>query len=308
MNNIIVTGGCGFIGKHFVKKCLNEYHVKNVINVDKLTYCADKSANQNHPRYQLIDKDVNYISTVPDPQFPIDYIFHFAAESHVDNSIRAPRSFIKSNVGGTFEILNFAKNNNIPIVVISTDEVYGSLGFDSKPSLETDELKPSSIYSSTKASADLIALSFFKTHGLDVRVTRCCNNYGEGQHSEKFIPTIFNNIKNNKNIPVYGSGKNTREWINVEDHCDAIWSVARFGSSGEVYNVGTGFEISNIDLVNKILKLWGKTKSKISFVEDRKGHDLRYRLNSLKIKAKTGWKPKISFEKGIKQLVKYYKQ
>lgn len=293
MEKILVTGGCGFIGSTFIENILTQEKVSSVVNLDKITYCADKSANKRFKNYKLIKDDVNNVfEALKGKEKSFDYIFHFAAESHVDNSISGPEPFVHSNVNGTFKMVEFAKTFDIPIVVVSTDEVYGSLSHDAPSSVETDLLKPSSVYSSTKASADLIALSYFHTFKTDVKITRCCNNYGFNQYQEKFIPTIFKSLQQDKKIPVYGDGKNIREWIDARDHSEAVWAVATKGKAGEIYNIGTSDERSNIELVRLILQLWEKDESSIEFVQDRKGHDLRYSLNCNKIAYELGWFPK----------------
>jgi len=293
MDTILVTGGNGFIGSTFIEMVFETKKAKNVINIDKLTYCANKKANKQFKNYKLIKEDINNVfDALKGKERSIDYIFHFAAESHVDNSISGPEPFVHSNVNGTFKMVEFAKSFDIPIVVVSTDEVYGSLSYEDPSSVETDILKPSSVYSSTKASADLIALSYYHTFRTNVKVTRCCNNYGFNQFDEKLLPKILTNLKQGKKIPVYGDGKNVREWIDARDHSEAIWMVAEKGQPGEIYNIGTSDERSNIELVRGILELWGAGEDTIKFVEDRKGHDIRYSLNCNKITHELGWIPK----------------
>ena len=307
---ILVTGGCGFIGSAFMEVMLDNPKIK-IINIDKISYCANKNVcKQYKERYELIEGDVNNVfELLKNRETEIDYIYHFAAESHVDNSISGPYPFIHSNITGTFNILEYAKKYDKPILIVSTDEVYGSLSTYSPPSTEEDLLKPSSVYSSSKASADLLALSYFRTFDTKVMITRCCNNYGANQYKEKFIPTILNSLKNNKKIPVYEDGKNTREWIYVLDHCEAVWEVSQKGYFGEIYNIGSGYERSNIDLVRKVVNLWGADDSSINFVEDRKGHDISYRIDSSKIQSKIGWKPKYTnMDEFLKLMVDDYKK
>jgi len=307
---ILVTGGCGFIGSAFMKVMLDNPKME-IINIDKISYCANKNVcEQYKERYELIEGDINNVfELLKNRENEIDYIYHFAAESHVDNSISGPYPFIHSNITGTFNMLEYAKKYDKPILIVSTDEVYGSLSTYSPPSTEEDLLKPSSVYSSSKASADLLALSYFRTFGTKAMITRCCNNYGANQYKEKFIPTILNSLKNNKKIPIYGDGKNTREWINVLDHCEAVWEVSQKGHFGEIYNIGSGYERSNIDLVRKVVNLWGADDSSINFVEDRKGHDIRYRIDSSKIQSKIGWKPKhTNMDEFLKLMVDDYKK
>ena len=311
MQRILVTGGCGFIGSNFINYVLDNNLVESVVNIDKCTYASDKNyikpRHRNSDRYQLYIEDICGKPSFVSKNF--DYIFHFAAESHVDNSIKTPLPFIESNVLGTFNIVNWGYENNIPTVVVSTDEVYGSLSWKEASSDEDSQLKPSSIYSSSKAAADLIALSYHKTHNYDVRITRCTNNFGPNQNREKFIPNTILKIKNKQQIPVYGDGQNIREWIWVEDHCHAVFNVAMNGKAGNVYNIGSGNEQRNLDIVNMLLDIMDGETDLISFVEDRKGHDKRYSLDSSKIVLETGWFPKVTesnFEEYLKKTVDYY--
>jgi len=311
MQRILVTGGCGFIGSNFINYVLDNDLVESVVNIDKCTYASDKNyikpRHRNSDRYQLYIEDICGKPSFVSKNF--DYIFHFAAESHVDNSIKTPLPFIESNVLGTFNIVNWGYENNIPTVVVSTDEVYGSLSWKEASSDEDSQLKPSSIYSSSKAAADLIALSYHKTHNYDVRITRCTNNFGPNQNREKFIPNTILKIKNKQQIPVYGDGQNIREWIWVEDHCHAVFNVAMNGKAGNVYNIGSGNEQRNLDIVNMLLDIMDGETDLISFVEDRKGHDKRYSLDSSKIVLETGWFPKVTesnFEEYLKKTVDYY--
>ncbi len=311
MQRILVTGGCGFIGSNFINYVLDNDLVESVVNIDKCTYASDKNyikpRHRNSDRYQLYIEDICGKPSFVSKNF--DYIFHFAAESHVDNSIKTPLPFIESNVLGTFNIVNWGYENNIPTVVVSTDEVYSSLSWKEASSDEDSQLKPSSIYSSSKAAADLIALSYHKTHNYDVRITRCTNNFGPNQNREKFIPNTILKIKNKQQIPVYGDGQNIREWIWVEDHCHAVFNVAMNGKAGNVYNIGSGNEQRNLDIVNMLLDIMDGETDLISFVEDRKGHDKRYSLDSSKIVLETGWFPKVTesnFEEYLKKTVDYY--
>lgn len=311
MQRILVTGGCGFIGSNFINYVLDNDLVEKVVNIDKCTYASNtefvKEKHRKSKRYSLYADDIAKGISVVSNKF--DYIFHFAAESHVDNSIKDPSPFIESNVLGTFNIVNWGFQNNVPTVVVSTDEVYGSLNWKEASSDEDSQLRPSSIYSSSKAAADLIALSYHKTHNYDVRVTRCTNNFGPHQHKEKFIPNTILKIKNKEKIPVYGDGQNIREWIWVEDHCHAVYNVALNGKAGNVYNIGSGNEQRNIDVVNMLLDIMCESKDLISFVEDRKGHDKRYSLDSSKIVLETGWYPKVTesnFEDYLVKTVDYY--
>jgi len=312
MQKIIVTGGCGFIGSNFINYVLDNKLAHNVINIDKMSYASNEEyINKKHrtdKKYSFYQDDLvkepSLISTKG-----IEYIFHFAAESHVDNSIKNPKPFVDSNVVGTFNIVDWGYRHNIPVVVISTDEVYGSLSWKENSADEYYPLKPSSVYSSSKAAADLIALSYYKTHRYNVKITRCSNNFGYNQHKEKFIPnTILKALKKEK-IPVYGNGMNIREWIWVEDHCKAVWEVATKGTPGNVYNIGSGNEQRNIDVVKMILDIMKLPHDLIEYVEDRKGHDIRYSLDCSKLQLETGWFPKVTeanFEEYLQKTIKFY--
>jgi dTDP-glucose 4,6-dehydratase len=312
MQKIIVTGGCGFIGSNFINYVLDNKLAHNVINIDKMSYASNEEyINKKHrtdKKYSFYQDDLvkepSLISTKG-----IEYIFHFAAESHVDNSIKNPKPFVDSNVVGTFNIVDWGYRHNIPVVVISTDEVYGSLSWKENSADEYYPLKPSSVYSSSKAAADLIALSYYKTHRYNVKITRCSNNFGYNQHKEKFIPnTILKALKKEK-IPVYGNGMNIREWIWVEDHCKAVWEVATKGTPGNVYNIGSGNEQRNIDVVKMILDIMKLPHDLIEYVEDRKGHDIRYSIDCSKLQLETGWFPKVTeanFEEYLQKTIKFY--
>lgn len=283
--NYLVTGACGFIGSHVVDQILKRDDVGKIYVIDFLGHGSNVENLSNDPRVELIIQDL--CNTIWRDYLPhIDYILHLAAESHVDRSITDPTAFIKSNVIGTTNILELAKEDGSRMVHVSTDEVYGHLGFDEDPFTEETNLAPRSPYSSSKASSDLIALSYATTFGVDVSVTRCCNNYGPRQDDEKLIPTVIKKIVNGDKIPVYGDGKNVREWIHVEDHAKAILEVLDVGKPGEVFNIPGSEEMSNLDIINRILREVisheAKIEDFIEFVEDRAGHDLRYSLSSKK--------------------------
>jgi dTDP-glucose 4,6-dehydratase len=320
MKKIIVTGGSGFIGTNLVNYLIKKKYF--VINIDKLTYSSNNYKNKirSKKNYKLIRLDINNknkLIQIVRKNKP-KAIFNLAAETHVDRSIDGPKSFINSNINGTFEILEalrFLKKIKInpKLIHISTDEVYG----DIKNNIRSDEnyrYEPSSPYSATKASADHLVKSYIRTYKLKAVISNCCNNYGPFQFPEKLIPKIISNIFNNKALPVYGRGKNSREWIHVEDHCEALFKLYLKGKIGENYNVGSGVNLKNIDLVKKILKICKSTKiiirkkTKIKFVKDRPGHDLRYALNNKKIYKNLKWKPKINFEKGLKDTILWYSQ
>lgn len=314
METILVTGGMGFIGSNFIQYILKNQKDYRIINIDKLTYAGNP---ENLKEYENIDQSrylfykcdiVNFegIFKVAKEE-KIDFIVNFAAESHVDRSIDNPDIFIQSNILGTQSLLNVARKLNIKkFMQISTDEVYGSLKFGAPKFTEEHPLKPNSPYSASKASADLIVRSYFKTFDLPVNITRCSNNYGPFQFPEKMIPLMINNATNNNNLPVYGTGENIRDWIFVKDHCEAVLAVLTEGTSGEIYNIGGNSEVSNIVLVKKLLKILNKPEDLITFVKDRPGHDLRYAINFDKIKNELSWEPKSILEIGLKSTVDWY--
>lgn len=318
MKKIIVTGGSGFIGSNLVNYLIKKKYF--IINLDKLTYSSNKFDDKirNKKNYKLIKLDIinkKKLIQIIKRNRP-KAIFNLAAETHVDRSIDGPKNFIHSNINGTFNLLeslrSLQKNNIKPrLVHISTDEVYG----DIKNSIRSDEdfkYDPSSPYSATKASADHLVKSYVKTYNLNAVISNCCNNYGPYQFPEKLIPKMILNIFNNKALPIYAKGKNSREWIHVNDHCEALFVLYLKGNKGESYNVGTGINLSNIDLVKKILKICKfkrlpiGPKTKIKFVKDRPGHDFRYALDSKKMLKKLKWKPKVNFNNGLKQTVEWY--
>lgn len=290
--NVLVTGGCGFIGSNFLEYLKEHYKDVNIINIDKWGIGHRKMAtimSCNHLKYEEIS--YNLCDLNPDSNLfldglinktKFDYIFHFAAESHVDRSISGPDSFIFNNVIGMTKLLEMVRLNQpqARVINISTDEVYGHLTSDEEAFTEESKLNPRSPYSASKASADLLAKSYVETYGLDIITTRCCNNYGKNQCDEKLIPTIVRNIVNDKPIPVYGDGTNIREWIYVEDHNKSILEIANFGESGGVYNIGSGKELTNLEMIAEIGKIL-EVEPTIKFVKDRAGHDFRYALKSL---------------------------
>ncbi len=309
--NILVTGGCGFIGSNFVRYMLEEHPEHSVINLDKLTYAgnlenlADVAGNS---RYTFIKADICDRSAVDAvvKKFSVEAIINFAAESHVDRSIVGPSIFIETNIGGTNVLLDVAKESGIQrFVQISTDEVYGSLGPTGK-FREDSQLHPNSPYSASKAAADLLALAYYHTFGLPVIITRCSNNYGPYQFPEKLIPLMIANALENKQLPVYGDGLNIRDWLYVRDHCTAIDLVLMKGKVGEVYNIGGENEWKNIDIVRLLLKIIEKSDSLITFVKDRLGHDRRYAIDASKIMNELGWKPIVTFEEGLAKTIKWY--
>ncbi|MDD4497764.1 MAG: dTDP-glucose 4,6-dehydratase [Methanosarcinaceae archaeon] len=304
---LLVTGGCGFIGSNFIIYMLEKYPDCRVINLDKLTYAGNpenlKSIRDN-PNYTFIKGDICDREVVGKAMRKADCVVHFAAESHVDRSIEDDSVFVRTNVLGTNVLLRAALENKIKkFVHISTDEVYGSRKEGSFA--ETDILEPSSPYSSSKAGSDLLALSFHSTYGLPVIITRCTNNFGLYQYPEKLIPFFISLLLNGEKVPVYGKGQNIRDWIYVRDHCSAVDCLLHKGEEGEIYNIGGGNELTNIEITHRLLKLLGKDESLIKFVEDRKGHDFRYSLDCSKLR-KMGWKPEFSFDEALEKTVKWY--
>lgn len=284
----LVTGGAGFIGSNYVRMLLSDQlgPVNSVKVLDKLTYAGSlENLKQisDDPRFTFIQGDICDETLVNSCVNDGVVIVHFAAESHVDRSISGPSEFIRTNVLGTQVLLSAAVENKAKIFLhVSTDEVYGSI--EDGSSLETDPLLPNSPYSASKAASDLLVRSYVQTYGLDARITRCCNNYGPNQYPEKFIPLAIKMIKAGKKIPIYGDGKNLREWIHVEDHCRGIQAVLSYGCKGEIYNVGSGEELSNLEVAWMLIEHDSSQNAGYSFVEDRKGHDFRYSVNSAKIK------------------------
>ncbi len=309
MSKILVTGGAGFIGSNFVKYMLDKYSDYEIINLDALTYCGNLENLkdiEDMDNYTFVKGDIRDKELVDDLVSKVDYVINFAAESHVDRSIEDPEIFIKSNVLGTQVLLNAAKNIGVEkYIQISTDEVYGTLGETGYFS-ETTPLQPNSPYSASKAGGDLITRAYFETFDLPVNITRCSNNYGPYQFPEKLIPLMISNALEDKKLPIYGDGKNIRDWLHVYDHCQAIDLVLHEGKLGEVYNIGGHNERQNIQIVKLILEALGKDESLIEFVADRLGHDRRYAIDADKIRNELGWKPKYTFETGIKETIQWY--
>jgi dTDP-glucose 4,6-dehydratase len=310
---ILVTGGCGFIGSNFIHYYLRKYPGDSLINVDKLTYAGNLknlSAHSPSARYAFIRGDI------ADPMQMeeiisqgVEGIVNFAAESHVDRSIEAPMDFMKTNVFGTFILLEAVRKvsskRRIRFLHISTDEVYGSLGETGAFSEETP-MAPNSPYAASKASADLMVRAYHHTYGLPTLITRCSNNYGPYQFPEKLIPLLISNAIEGKTLPIYGDGLNVRDWIHVEDHCRGLDLVLHRGMEGEVYNIGGRSEKTNLSVAKTILDHLGKPHSLLRFVADRPGHDRRYAIDFSKIQKTLGWAPSISFEEGIRQTIDWY--
>tara|TARA_X000000950_G_scaffold59772_1_gene72594 strand:- start:1577 stop:2602 length:1026 start_codon:yes stop_codon:yes gene_type:complete len=318
MKKIIVTGGSGFIGSNLVDFLIKKNYF--VINLDKLAYSSNTYKNnlRNNKNYKLIKIDIKNKKKIIKiiTKYKPKVIFNLAAETHVDRSIDSPDNFVRTNINGTFNFLEslrlLRKKKIFPkLIHISTDEVYGDIKLG-KRSDENHKYEPSSPYSATKASADHLVKSYIRTYKLKAVISNCCNNYGPYQFPEKLIPKIISNILNNKEIPIYAKGKNSREWIYVVDHCEALFRLYLKGRNGESYNVGSGVNLTNIDLAKKILKICkimdikiGK-KTKIKFVKDRPGHDLRYALDNKKIFNRLKWRPRIKFEAGLKKTILWY--
>ena len=309
--NVLVTGGCGFIGSNVVHHLRVNRPEWTVVTVDKLTYAGNLenlASLEGDKRHVFVKGDVAdralLDSTIA--VHGVDAVLHLAAESHVDRSIVGPELFVQTNVVGTQVLLEACKAGNVRrFVMVSTDEVYGSLGPTGAFS-EASPIQPSSPYSASKAAADLITLAYGRTYGLDVVVTRCSNNYGRYQFPEKLIPLMIVNAIQDKPLPVYGDGGNVRDWLHVEDHCEALLTVLERGRAGEVYNIGGGAERTNIDLVRSLLSLLGKGDDLIRFVSDRPGHDRRYAIDASKIRSELGWAPAHTFQKGLAETVAWY--
>ncbi len=320
--NILVTGGHGFIGSNFIDYIIDKEEVNCVVNLDcpTKTWAAANKKNtlsfKNSPKYYFYDTWLEMIQQQVDQKkftdtilekHNIEYIVHFAAETHVDNSIKDPRRFLYSNVTATFNLLDIIRFYPVKrFHHISTDEVYGSLGKEGKFTEESN-YKPNSPYSASKAASDMFCRAYHHTFGLPITISNCSNNYGPKQHKEKFIPTIINSILNNKTIPVYGTGQNVRDWIYVKDHCEAIWNILLKGKDGETYNIGGDCEKTNLEIVKVICEKMNVDQNKfIEYVEDRKGHDFRYAIDNSKINKEINWHPITSFESGIEKTIKYY--
>ena len=331
MKHILVTGGAGFIGANFVPYFIENNSDYHLVNLDLLTYAGNLenvSEVENHPRYTFVQGDICDRSFVEDlfQKFLFHDVIHFAAESHVDNSISGPEAFIKTNVLGTFNLLDTARKlwmsapnqynvgfENSRFHHVSTDEVYGTLG-ETGLFEETTPYAPNSPYSASKAGSDMIVRSYFHTYGMNVVTTNCSNNYGPKQHNEKLIPTIIRKAITGENIPIYGDGKNVRDWLYVLDHCKGIELAFKTGKSGETYNIGGRNERNNLYIVDTVCSILnelqpkseGKYQDQITFVKDRPGHDLRYAIDATKIENELGWKADENFESGILKTVRWY--
>ncbi|MFJ4342467.1 dTDP-glucose 4,6-dehydratase [Streptomyces sp. NPDC088915] len=308
---LLVTGGAGFIGSHFVRTLLAGDHPGHedtrVTVLDKLTYAGDRdNLPAAHPRLEFVHGDVCDPALLRDLLPGHDAVLHFAAESHVDRSVHDATEFVRTNVAGTQTLLDACLATGVErIVHVSTDEVYGSI--EEGAWTEERPLLPNSPYAASKASSDLIARSYWRTHGLHVSITRCSNNYGPHQHPEKLIPRFVTNLLEGRPVPLYGDGSNVREWLHVDDHCRALALVLDRGGAGEVYNVGGGDERTNAEITRRLLALCGADASMVRHVPDRKGHDLRYALDDTKIRERLGYAPRVPFEEGLAATVAWYR-
>ena len=309
---ILVTGGAGFIGSNFVRMIaegeLGEY--EKVIILDKLTYAGNKAnldAIKNLSGYSFIKGDICDLNLISEVLGEVDSVINFAAESHVDRSISGASDFVQTNIIGVQILLDAIKisGRNIRFLQVSTDEVYGSINSGSWT--EDWPLQPNSPYSASKASGELLARSYNRTHGMDVVITRCSNNYGTHHFPEKLIPLFITNLLEGKKVPVYGTGENVRDWLHVDDHCRGIYQVLMKGRSGEVYNIGGGRELTNNEITSLILEAMSADESSIKYVEDRKGHDLRYSVDWTKINRELGYEPQVKFEDGLKDTIQWYR-
>jgi dTDP-glucose 4,6-dehydratase len=310
---LLVTGGAGFIGSNFVRMALTDkfpdFNIEDLTVLDLLTYAGDEEnlkSVASDKRYKFVKGDIRDLELAKKLMQDADQVIHFAAESHVDRSIEGGSEFVSTNVMGTQVLLDAAKSTNIKrFVHVSTDEVYGSISEGSWP--ENHPLLPNSPYSASKAGSDLLVRAYNRTHKLDTVITRCSNNYGQYQFPEKVMPLFITNIIEGKKVPLYGNGLNVRDWLHVDDHCRGIALALTKGRSGEVYNIGGGTELTNVELTHKILKAMGVGKEFIQPVEDRKGHDLRYSVDISKINKELGYSPQVNFEDGLQQTIDWYK-
>jgi dTDP-glucose 4,6-dehydratase len=306
---ILITGGAGFIGSNYVRRIADGTlgGISKITVLDKLTYAGTLTnlADVQLDSFEFVHGDICDSELVDKLVKSHDLVVNFAAESHVDRSINGAKDFVVTNVLGTQTLLDSVKNSDVQTYLqVSTDEVYGSIESGSWP--ETDPLLPNSPYAASKASADLLCRSYNKTHGMDIRITRCSNNYGRNQFPEKVIPLFVTNLIDGKKVPVYGSGLNVRDWLHVDDHCQGIHLALTKGKPGEIYNIGGGTELNNLELTDQILEIMGNGKESIEYVEDRKGHDLRYSVDITKISKDLGYEPKVFWKQGLRETINWY--
>lgn len=323
--NILITGGCGFIGSNFIRRVIDKDDIHSIYNFDITNYASNESYLsdlEDHYKYTLFKSDIRSKSDVMEVlrEHCINKVVNFAAQTHVDNSIKDPESFVTTNVNGTFNLLECCREywgdelNYKRFIHVSTDEVYGALELNDEAFTLNTPYKPNSPYSATKAASDHLCRSYSKTFNFPVNVTNCCNNYGPNQHSEKLIPLTINRLLSRQNIPVYGTGNNIREWIYVDDHCDAIWEVLTKSEPGKQYLIGSGLELTNLELVQMLCDLFDKTSNRtvgesrelIKFVKDRPGHDFRYSIDSSQIRNDLNWNSKVNFEEGLQKTLEWY--
>jgi dTDP-glucose 4,6-dehydratase len=308
---LLVTGGAGFIGSNFVRRVIDGTlpGFSSVAVLDKLTYAGTLTnlKNLKSSEYEFFQGDICDADLLEGLLQGFDVIINFAAESHVDRSIAGAKNFVVTNVLGVQALLDAVKNSSVQTFIqISTDEVYGSIAKGSWP--ETDPLLPNSPYAASKAAGELLARSYQKTHGMDIRITRCSNNYGPNQFPEKVIPLFVTNLIEGKKIPVYGTGVNIRDWLHVDDHCLGIYKALMKGKAGEIYNIGGGLELTNLELTKQILRAMNKTESDIEYVQDRKGHDLRYSVDWSKAQKEIGYSPQVNFAEGLLETIDWYQE
>jgi dTDP-glucose 4,6-dehydratase len=323
--NILITGGCGFIGSNFIRRVIDKEEIHSIYNFDITNYASNESYLydlEDHHKYTLFKADIRSKSDVMEVlrEHWINKVVNFAAQTHVDNSIKDPESFVTTNVNGTFNLLECCREywgdelDYKRFVHVSTDEVYGALELNDESFTLNTPYKPNSPYSATKAASDHLCRAYSKTFNFPVIVTNCCNNYGPNQHSEKLIPLTINRLLSRQNIPVYGTGNNIREWIYVDDHCDAIWEVLTKSEPGKQYLIGSGLELTNLELVQMLCDLFDKTTNRtvgesrelIKFVKDRPGHDFRYSVDSSQIRNDLNWNAKVNFEEGLQKTLEWY--
>ena len=309
---LLVTGGAGFIGSNFVRRIADGTFsgISSLIVLDKLTYAGlriNLTTAESFTGYRFVEGDICDLNVVGSLIDEVDAVVNFAAESHVDRSISGSTNFVQTNIVGAQVLLDAIKNSGrqIRFLQVSTDEVYGSIKTGSWT--EESPLLPNSPYSASKAGGELLARAYHRTHGLDILITRCSNNYGPNHFPEKLIPLFITKLIDGKKVPVYGDGKNVRDWLHVDDHCQGIFKALQNGKAGEVYNIGGGQELSNLEITDLILKSMGANSDSIEYVEDRKGHDFRYSVNCEKAKSELGYEPKVNFKAGLLETIDWYK-
>src|SRR6056297_919004 len=312
MTKILVTGGAGFIGSNFIHYWLGNHPEDEITNLDALTYAGNRenlADLEDNPKYKFLKGNICDALLVDEAVRDKDLIVHFAAETHVERSIEKSADFVKTNLEGTMNLLEAARQNGgVRFHHISTDEVFGQLGPEDPAFKESTPYNPCSPYSASKAGGDHLVRSYFHTHKLPITISNCSNNYGPYQFPEKLIPLFVTNLLEGKKIPLYGEGKNIRDWIQVDDHNRGVERIIQKGKIGETYCLGGGNELSNLEITEKILNLMGKDKSEIEYVEDRLGHDFRYAIDYTKAKRELGWEPEFDFEEGLKKTVEWYKE